>query len=95
MKCASCDKTIRRGTGRRALVLSRANKPTLSIVCTRCHASAVPVVVPPPTTIAPPCAGCGRHPARYCEDCHRNVCTNVKHLSGANAGWRARQGAAS
>jgi hypothetical protein len=83
VKCSSCEKPIRKGSGRRALVLSRANKPTMGTVCTRCHASAVPVVVPPPTTC------CGRQPARYCAGCYGAAAENVRHLSAANAGMRA------
>lgn len=85
MKCTSCNRTVRKGTGRRSLVLSPSgDAPRMGIVCARCYRRAVPVVVPPPMTIAPPCKACGRGPAAYCAACYERTCENVRTLAAAN-----------
>ena len=89
MKCSSCDRTIRKGSGRKALVTPHAEPPRMGLVCARCFSTGTMHVVPPPVTIAPPCASCGREAAKYGPQCHENAATNVQHLSAANAGLRA------
>jgi hypothetical protein len=45
------------------------------------------VVVPPATTLAPPCKACGGQNGRaaYCAVCHGGVCENVAALTATNA----------
>jgi hypothetical protein len=69
---------------RRMWVLSPDGELALGLVCPRCASRALSVVAPPPTTIAPPCKGCHKAPAVYCEACMDKVCNHVRELSAAN-----------
>ena len=91
--CASCDRKVRKGMGRRALVCAYGEAPHMGIVCTSCYASGTMHVTPPPTTIPPPCEGCKHEPAAYGAACYGAACENVRTLSGANAALAATRAA--
>jgi hypothetical protein len=82
--CASCDKPLRKGAGKRAWVLSpHGESPKMGIVCPGCAQRVIPVVVPPPVTVPPACS-CGRGPAKFCAGCYDSACRNVGALAAAN-----------
>lgn len=83
--CKSCNRSLRKGSTRRALVLEPDGSIAAGLVCARCALRAVAFVVPPPTTIAPLCGRCKREPAAVCGSCFTSVSNNVIHLSAANA----------
>jgi hypothetical protein len=81
--CLSCDAPLRKGVARRALVLQKG-EPVIGLCCIRCILSMLPIVTPPPTTIAPLCACCKRGRATTCGDCVAALEQNVKELTHAN-----------
>jgi hypothetical protein len=84
MKCASCDKALRRGMGRKALVLSHHGEPpAMGTICPGCVARSLLVCTPPPVTVAPSCP-CRKGPAKFCERCHGRLAENVGSLAAAN-----------
>lgn len=89
--CASCDKPLRKGSVRRALVvidgeIKRGN------VCARCALRAIAFVVPPPVVMSTPCASCKRRPSKYCADCHERVCKQASDAVKANAALAVAKG---
>jgi hypothetical protein len=82
-QCISCDEPLRKGVARRALVLLRG-EPVIGLCCIKCIIGMLPIVIPPPTTIAPLCACCKRGRATTCDGCVRALEQNVKELTHAN-----------
>jgi len=82
-QCVSCDKPLRKGVSRRALVLVRG-EPIMGLCCIQCVLGMVPIVVPPPTTIAPLCKCCKRGHASVCAACIAALEQNVRELTKAN-----------
>jgi hypothetical protein len=82
-QCISCDKPLRKGVARRALVLVRG-EPIMGLCCIQCVIGMVPIVVPPPTTIAPLCVCCKRGRATTCGACISALEQNVRELTKAN-----------
>ncbi len=81
--CVSCERVLRKGGARRACVLTRDGAVN-GLCCLRCALGAIPIVIPPPTTIAPLCACCKRGRATTCSACVRALEQNVKELTHAN-----------
>lgn len=82
--CPSCTRILRKGTGRKAWVMEPDGTIKSGIVCLRCAARAVAFVVPPATTLAPPCACCKRKLAKVCGECHDRLEKSVRELTKAN-----------
>lgn len=84
MKCASCERGMRKGKIRRALVLDSEGQVRSGLVCARCALRALAFVVPPPVTVAPLCKACRRDRAAVCEGCHACLGASVRELTAAN-----------
>jgi hypothetical protein len=84
MKCASCERGMRKGKIRRALVLDSEGQVRSGLVCARCALRALAFVVPPPVTIAPLCIGCKRDRAAVCAHCHTTMAAQNQELLKAN-----------
>ena len=82
--CASCDRVLRKGSSRRAWVMTPHRELVSGLVCSRCALRAIAFVVPPATTMAPPCTQCKRAPASVCAGCHERVCRAVSDTTKAN-----------
>ena len=82
-RCISCDRPMRKGAMRRAWVLTRDGAIN-GLCCTRCALTALPIVIPPPTTVAPLCACCKRGRASTCNDCVGKLERHVNELTRAN-----------
>ena len=82
--CASCSRNLRKGSSRRAWVITSHGELASGLVCARCALRAVAFVVPPATTVPPLCSQCRGAPASVCAGCHERVCNAVQEVTGAN-----------
>ena len=82
--CHSCERSLRKGGGRRAMVLNSEGKLSSGIVCKRCALRALAFVVPPATTIPTLCVKCKRANSQVCHGCYHRLESHVRELSKAN-----------
>ena len=92
--CGNCGGKTRKGMARRAWVLADGVlKPAR--ICAGCFGKSVPVVTPPPTTLAPACAtpGCKAGRAKFCEVCVDALARSNRELTASNTvlGTRPRR----
>jgi hypothetical protein len=73
------------GVGKMAYLADNTGAVTRCLVCPGCYATAIPVVVSPPTTVAPRCAtpGC-KELAAFCAHCMGRTLEHNRELSTAN-----------
>jgi len=82
--CHSCDRRLRKGSVRRAWVLSPDGHIASGVVCKRCALRQIVLVVPPPTTVPHLCSKCRKEVASYCLGCVQGLEQNVRELTHAN-----------
>jgi len=82
-RCVSCERPLRKGSMRRASVWTKEGIVN-GICCTRCALTALSVVIPPPTILAPLCKCCKRSRATTCDDCVTKLERHVNELTRAN-----------
>jgi hypothetical protein len=83
-ECPNCGGRMRKGTGTRAMMFDAHGAAAWGIVCAKCIATAVSVVVPKAVTVAPACANkCGGL-AAYCAGCYERALAHASELSTAN-----------
>ena len=83
-RCHSCDRPLRRGSSRRALVGASDGSVTYAIVCNRCRLRAIAFIVPPPTQVPTLCAECKRGHGSVCRGCVDRLRESVRELTAAN-----------
>lgn len=88
MRCASCDKKMRRGTGRRAWILPQDDKLRSGTVCQRCAGRSIVLVAERTATIAPACAACKSGVAAFCLGCWERAGNACAELVKANIALR-------
>lgn len=81
--CTSCDRSLRKGSVRRAWVVT-ADGFKYGMVCARCALRSVVVVPPAPTTVAPTCKHCRKALASVCSGCFDRCQSHVRELTAAN-----------
>lgn len=86
--CTSCERPLRKGSTRRAWVLSAHGELASGLVCGHCALRALAFVVPPALTVAPACAKCRREPATIGKECAEQLERSVRELTAANIALR-------
>lgn len=82
--CKACDRPLRKGSARRATVMSTDGMLESGLVCARCALRAIAFVVPPAVTVPPACASCKRGPAGICFTCWNRLADAKNELEKAN-----------
>ena len=83
-ECPNCGGKMRKGTGTRAVMLDAHGAAAWAVVCSRCTATAVPVVAPKAVTVAPPCVNKCGGTAAFCLGCYERAAKHVGDLTAAN-----------